>query len=262
MAIAQIEQAQNCARISASLSAAGGAVAVTGAPMVATTAGAAEALRSSAERVDSGSGVEQRLDGLGAAIGGGSPRAVPIAATDCGVQYSSLVLILELILDRHSAQNGKIFKKKGPTRNLRRCSRLWPASRHAGRPLAPRGQMERTSGGCKRTKRPHTPSYDGPRFPQNGKQEKVPHLALAPSAPNHVSWRPLPSLPPRGKLVFRLASACLTQGLIEHRNLKHEMSQLLSYWHVTISRPVSFRFGQCGGLRRWKPPRQCAELKV
>jgi hypothetical protein len=80
MAIAQIEQAQNCARISASLSAAGGAVAVTGAPMVATTAGAAEALRSSAERVDSVSG----LDGLGAAIGGGSPRAVPIAA----IRYS------------------------------------------------------------------------------------------------------------------------------------------------------------------------------
>ena len=73
--------------------------------------------------------------------------------------------------------------------------------------------MERTSGGCKRTKRPHTPSYDGPRFPQNGKEEKVPHLALAPSAPNHVSWRPLPSLPPRGKLVFRLASACVTRGL-------------------------------------------------
>ena len=33
----------------------------------------------------------------------------------------------------------------------------------------------------------------------------------------------------------------MTRGLIEHRNLKHEMSQLLSYCHVTISRPVSFR---------------------
>ena len=88
MAIAQIEQAQNCARISASLSAAGGAVAVTGAPMVATTAGAAEALRSSAERVDSGSG----LDGLGAAIGGGSPRAVPIAA----IRYSISLLVAKM----------------------------------------------------------------------------------------------------------------------------------------------------------------------
>jgi len=92
MAIAQIEQAQNCARISASLSAAGGAVAVTGAPMVATTAGAAEALRSSAERVDSVSGVEQRLDGLGAAIGGGSPRAVPIAA----IRYSISLLVAKM----------------------------------------------------------------------------------------------------------------------------------------------------------------------
>jgi hypothetical protein len=43
-----------------------------------------------------------------------------------------------------------------------------------------------------------------------------------------------------------LASTCVTQGLIERRNLKHEMSQSFSYWHVTVSRPVSFRFGQCG----------------
>ena len=81
---------------------------------------------------------------------------------------------------------------------------------------------------------------------KNGKDLKVLHLAPMPNVSNHVSWRPLPSLPPCGKLVFWLASACVTQGPIEHRNLKHEMSQSFSYWHVMVSRPVSCRFGQCG----------------
>eukprot|EP01046_Picozoa_sp_COSAG06_P045920 COSAG06_NODE_6423_length_2939_cov_1.753521_5_plen_157_part_00 len=81
--------------------------------------------------------------------------------------------------------------------------------------------------------------------PKNGKDLKVLHLAPMPNVSNHVSWRPLPSLPPCGKLVFWLASAFVTQGPIEHRNLKHGMSQSFSYWHVMVSRPVSCRFGQC-----------------
>jgi hypothetical protein len=88
--------------------------------------------------VDSGSGVEQRLDGLGAAIGGGSPRAVPIAAT---VVYSTVALSTDTRVDTRSPQcpEWENIQEKGPHSKfealfapLAREQARWPA------PSAPR----------------------------------------------------------------------------------------------------------------------------
>ena len=137
-----------------------------------------------------------------------------------------------------NTQNSLDFASRLPAVGARTSALADPPAHH--------GQMRHILGGYGPTTRHEAQAHDGPHFSKSAKEEKVLCLAPTRNVSKHVSWRPLPSLPPRGKLVFRLASACVTQGPIEHRNLKHEMSQLFSYWHVTVSRPVSFRFGQCG----------------